>query len=223
MHVFKTNFNKNPNVGLYGFATDEYCLLGLDVPEKYARHIEGALHVPVHRMNVCGTSLLGVFCAGNNNCLLIPNIVFKSELRKLEHLKIKNRIIETEHTALGNNILANDFGCIASGDFTASARQKISNALCVEVEAGTIAKYKTVGSFAVANNKGCIAHLESSRLEIRKIEKLLAVKCTPTTINFGSPYLKSGIIANSKGFVIGDDTGPVEINEVDRAFGFLIY
>ena len=87
-------------------------------------------------------------------------------------LKIKNRIIETEHTALGNNILANDFGCIASGDFTASARQKISNALCVEVEAGTIAKYKTVGSFAVANNKGCIAHLESSRLEIRKIEKL---------------------------------------------------
>ena len=32
-HVIVTNFNSNPNVGLYGYATDKYCLIGTEVPE----------------------------------------------------------------------------------------------------------------------------------------------------------------------------------------------
>ena len=32
---FKAKFNGDPNVGLYGFANDNYCILGLEPKEKF--------------------------------------------------------------------------------------------------------------------------------------------------------------------------------------------
>ena len=74
MHVLIANVQGNPNVGLYGYANDQYCLLGTEVPSKTAKKIEKVLKVPTHRISMCGTSLVGVFVTGNNKCLLVPEI-----------------------------------------------------------------------------------------------------------------------------------------------------
>ena len=100
------------------------------------------LKVPVHRVTLAGTSLVGVFTAGNSNCLLLPPICFEEELEALDKLGIKYEVIQTKLTAIGNNILANDNGALINPDFEASAVKQIKEALKVPVKEATIGGYQ---------------------------------------------------------------------------------
>jgi translation initiation factor 6 len=221
MHVLMTNFEANPNVGLFGYANDKYCLLGRSVPLKAARAVEKALKVPVHRITMCGTSLIGVFCNGNNSMLLVPQIAFEDELKALERFKIPYAVIRTKLTAFGNNILCNDKGCLASPAYSAETKKRIREALNVPLKPGKIADLDTVGACAALNSKGCVIHRDASQKEISFVEKLLGIECTTGSVNMGSPYIRSGVLANSNGFIVGDASGGPEVNNLDQGLGFL--
>ncbi len=221
MHLLKANFNGNPNVGLYGFATDSYCLLSKEVNKKLVKQIEEVLKVPVHQIDICGTSLIGAFLAGNSNSLLVPSIAFDSELEQLKKLKIPFTVIDTKHTALGNNILCNDNGCLLSTDFKKEEVEAIQKVLVVPTERGNIADLRIVGACGTSNTKGCVLHRDASDEDVKLIESLLKVRCETGTVNLANPYIKSAIIANSNGFIIGDLSGGPEINHIDEVLGFL--
>lgn len=221
MHVLRTNFNGNPNIGLFGITNDSYCIIGSDINHKLIRKIKDALKVPVIQTNICGTSLVGAFCAANSRCLLLPNIVFKNELKVLDKHKIKCEVIDTKHTALGNNILCNDEGCIVSKKFKDNEIKRIEKALGVKAVKGTINKLDVVGSLAVLNKKGCLVHEDITSEEKKDIEKVLKVECGTGTVNLGSPFIKSGIIANSNGFLVSINSGGPEIANADEVLGFI--
>jgi translation initiation factor 6 len=221
MRVLKTNFTGNPNVGLYGYCNDSYCLLGREVPARKAKQVGRVLDVPVHQVTICGTSLIGVFVTGNSQMLLVPEIAFDYELKQLDKLKIDYTIIRSKSTALGNNLLCNDKGCLANPDFSADQKKRIRQALGVALKPGKIAGLGTVGSLAVLNSKGCIVHRDITRAEARYIEDLLGLRCTPSTINMGSPYIRSGVLCNDKGFIVGDASGGPEITNIEQELGFL--
>lgn len=221
MHILRTNINGNPNVGLYGYCTDDYCLLGQEVPEDKAEEIGKVLQVPVHCLTMCGTSLIGVFVNGNSNTLLVPKIAFDYELKKLDKLKIPYKTVDVKLTALGNNLLCNDDGCLANPDFSADEKKRIRQALGVKVVPGKIAGLGTVGSVAALNNTKCLVHRDITHAERRAIEQLLNIECEPSTVNMGSPYIRSGMLCNNKGFVIGDASGGPEVVNVDEEMGFL--
>lgn len=221
MSVLKTNFNGNPNVGLYGYCCNDYCLLGREVPAKKVKEIERVLDVPVHQVTICGTSLIGVFVAGNSKILLVPEIVFDYELKQLDRLKIDHEIIKSRATALGNNLLCNDNGCLANPEFSADQKKCIRQALGVSLKPGTIAGLGTVGSLAVLNSRGCIVHRDITSAETRHLEGILGMRCTPSTVNMGSPYIKSGILCNDNGFVVGDASGGPEMANIEQDLGFL--
>ncbi|PIN87069.1 translation initiation factor IF-6 [Candidatus Woesearchaeota archaeon CG10_big_fil_rev_8_21_14_0_10_44_13] len=221
MHVYQTSIHGNPNVGLYGFANDHFCLLGHDVPETQARKIERALNVPVHQLTLCGTSMIGAFCNGNNKCIVIPHIVFDEETSVLDRLKIKYRLIKTRHTALGNNLLCNDNGCLANPEMGADSKKLIRQALGVPLKPGMIADVNTVGSVAIHNKYGCIVHRDAKQFEIKFIKDLLKINIETGTVNMGNPYLGAGVICNSNGFVVGDQSGGPEVVNIDENLGFL--
>lgn len=221
MHLLKTDFNGNFNVGLYIYATDEYCLIGQDVPNEMINEIEKALKVPIHKLSIAGTGLLGVFLAGNKNCLLIPKIAFKEEIDEIKRLKINFKIIDTKLTALGNNILCNDKGAIINPEFGKTEETEIKDALNVPVKKGKISGLIIVGALGALNKKGCLLHRDAEDFEIEFIESTLDIKVTTGTINFGSPYIKSGIVVNSNGLIVGNVSGGPEIQNADIAFGFL--
>ncbi|MFC1697174.1 translation initiation factor IF-6 [Nanoarchaeota archaeon] len=221
MHILRTNFNGNPNVGLFGFATEEYCLIGKEVKKKDIKEIEKVLKVPCHRISLCGTSLIGAFAAGNSNILLLPEIVFEEELKVLDNLKIKYQVIKTHLTAFGNNILCNDNGCLVNPEFSAVQKKQIRTALNVPLKPGTIAGLDIVGSLGISNKNACIVHRNASDEEIEKVSDLLELEVHTGTANFGNPFVKSAIIANSNGFVIGGQSTGVEVNNVDDMLGFL--
>ena len=47
------------------------------------------------------------------------------------------------------------------------------------------------------------------------------VKVAKGSVNFGSPFISSGLICNKNGFIIGDISGGPEIQNADEALGFL--
>ena len=220
-HIWTTNFYGNPNVGLYAFATDKHCLMGYDLRKSIRKQIEEILNVPVHHMTMCGTPLLGVFLAGNKNCLLVPSICFDDEIEVLKRLKIKYAVIDTKLTALGNNILCNDHGCLANPDMGADSKKLIRQALDVPLKPGMIAGVETVGSVAIHNKHGCIIHRDAKEFEIKFIKDLLKTEIYTGSVNMGNPYLGSGVICNSNGFIVGDTSGGPEVTNIDECLGFL--
>ena len=94
-------------------------------------------------------------------------------------------------------------------------------ALKVEAKEGRIADLPTVGSVAVMNNKGCAIHRDAENFEIDFIGSLLKLECESATVNMGNPFLSSGILVNSNGFIVGDISGGPEVTYLDEIFGFL--
>jgi len=220
-HVLVTNFNSNSNVGLYGYATDKYCLLGRDVPEKLFKEIEEVLDVPIIVMSIAGTSLLGIFLSGNKNCLLVPKIAFPNELEILDKYKIKYKLIDTKLTCLGNNIICSDKGCVVSDEYGERELKTFKDALKVDVVRTKIAELSTIGSLAAHTKKGLLCHHEILEHEAKLLKKILKVEIFTGTVNMGVPFIGSGILCNNHGFIIGDASGGPEIVNADEALGFI--
>lgn len=221
MHILLANIHGNPNIGLYGFANDSFCLLGMEVPEELAEKIGETLRVPVHRITLCGTSLIGVFCAGNNHKVLLPEIVFKDELEVLDRLGIPYEVLKTRMTALGNNILCNDHAVLVNPDYSADVKKRIRQALNVTLRPGTIAGAEIVGSCGVWNRNGLYLHRDIEDSELDMIASVFNAPYETGSVNLGSPYVHSGILCNSRGFVVGDKSGGPEITLIDEALGFI--
>ncbi len=218
MAVYRTDFLSNPNVGLFGYAGEGFCLLGQHIPRRQADEAAKALGVRVHQVRLCGTELIGVFCAGNSKALLVPEIIFDHEFEKLKALGCSPVIIETDLTALGNNILCNDNGCVLSQDFPDEVVSQVKKALKVPVAKGTIGGLHNVGALAVLSGKVCVVSPDASGEERRLLEETLKVRCVEGTANMGMPYLRAAVLANSKGMVIGSACSGVEIANIDNAF-----
>lgn len=215
-HIAKLDFQGDPNIGLFGLATDEYIIMPSEIKDSEI------LGKKIVNGQVAHTNLNGIFLAGNSNGLLIPNIINSLELKRIkEGLKgVKVKILETKYTALGNLILCNDKGCIASG-LLKDKFDEIESTLEVPVKEGSILDAKIVGSLCVATNKGFLLTMHASEEEFEFIKKVLKVNGDIGTVNFGSIFIKSGVIANSRGVLVGNQTTGPEIARIDEALGFL--
>ncbi|PLW80476.1 translation initiation factor IF-6 [Candidatus Woesearchaeota archaeon] len=221
MHVDRLDFNGNINIGLNGYCNNEYCLVGKDISENNIEILEKVLKVPVHQISIAGTSLIGVFLVGNKNKLLVPNIVFDSELKALDELKINYEVIDTKYTALGNNVLCNDEGAIVNSEMEEKAIKQIEKALKVNIITGEIAGLEIVGALCSHNSNKGLIHRDALDKEIELVEKTLKLELDIGTLNFGSPYINSAILVNDNGFVCGTATTGPEMQNADYAFGFL--
>jgi len=220
-HLLRTAFHQNSNVGLYGFANDKFCLLGTNVVHTIVQEIKDVLQVPTHTISIASTSLVGALVAGNNKCILVPNIIFDSELKQLDKLKIPYKVLETEFTALGNNIVATDHAALISPDLE-PLKDEIKKALQVEhIRTMEIDDLKVIGALVVLNDKGCLLSAHATEQDAAHVQKLFNVPVTRGTVNLGSPYVSSGIIVNKHGLVMGERTGGPEAVAIDEALGFL--
>lgn len=213
----RTNLYGDPNIGLYGFATDNYCLMGVEPQQNILQKIKDFLKVNIIASTIAGIELVGLFVSGNSNGIILPKIVEDFELKKLKKLGLNLKIIESRETAMGNLILCNDKGCLIASQLK-KYKKEISDTLGCEVEIGKIAGLDIVGSCAVTNNSGCLCHREATEEEMKTIEGLLKVKVDVGSVSYGSPFIKSGIIVNSKGIVFSEQTTGAEMGRLDEVF-----
>ncbi len=216
MNTARINVHNNPNIGIYGLATEEYCLVGTSITFEQIEEIRKALEVPVYQIKIAGTDLIGVFCTANKNCLLVPGIAFEEELKELDKLNIKYKVIKTHLTALGNNILCNDNGALVNPEFSAVIKKEIRKALGVKVVPGTIGELETAGSCGICSRNGVLVSEEITDRELKTVKSLLNTPVFNGTVN-ESPLVRSGLIVNSKGYIYGSIFARDEIFIIQEA------
>lgn len=169
--------------------------------------------------SVANTRLLGALMIGNNNGILLPTTAYAEEydfLKKETGLNVG--VLDSKYTALGNVICANDKGAIVSPWLSKDDVQTIEQTLAIEVVQKRVAGMNQVGAVMVANNSGAVIHPEADEEDMKMFANTLGVKIEHATINNGIPFVKSGILANNHGVVVGTLTTGPEIMMLTRAF-----
>ncbi len=211
----KTTFRGDPNIGLYGFATDKYAFFG-NVPEKKTKEILG---VKILTSTALNTEFAGMFLAGNSRAVVVPKILEEYELPRIEKL-CEVLVIDSRYTALGNLVLMNDNGIILS-PLLRRNKKEFERFFGLPCETTTVAGISLVGSVALATNRGCMTHPHIRDKEAKVLENILGVSLNIGTVSFGSRFVKSGIVANSNGFLASPQTSGSELGRINESLGFL--
>jgi len=209
----------NKYIGLFMLATDKFCIVGDMLEDKEIRTIEDALGVDVIKARVAGTSLIGVFAAGNSYGVVLPWIAREEEVNALEDAGIRTIVIKDRVTAMGNLIEANDKGAVVSPLLRPENAEAIGKHLHVHVLRHGVAGIDLPGACTVATNKGFLTHPNASEEELKMLSELFRVKGDTTTANFGDPFIGASIVANSKGVLVGEGTTPVELLKIEDILG----
>ena len=220
MKILKMGFGKNPNIGLYVFASTKFCLVPKTIRDSDFTLIEETLGVKAYKASVAGTDLLGVFCTGNSSVLILPKIAFDSEIKEIEKIcsehEVTLYVFDSEKTALGNLIKANDKGIVLSSQFTNKEIGIIESAFSLRSISLDISESLTIGSGIVVNNTKGIVHGEMNDEDLGCVKNTLGIDAIKGTVNFGQVYVSSGLIMNDYGFIVGDLSTGVEIMEIDE-------
>jgi translation initiation factor 6 len=211
----------SPNVGLFVYVTNEYCLLGKGLDEQVKKDCERAFEVPVHEITIANSQQIGAFIVGNSKGIVIPETVTKSELEALDALKITYTVVPSKYTAFGNNIVVNDAFMFHIPEMEEPALHTIRKALAVPAESLEIDGWDVVGSIVVINSKGGLIQKDIPEEIQGHIEDKLQLSFEPGTINFGSHVIGGGVAVNDKGMIVGKASAGVEIANAELAFGFL--
>ncbi|AEF96827.1 translation initiation factor IF-6 [Methanotorris igneus] len=225
--IIRKYFSGISTLGVLALATEKFALLPYIVEENTVEEIKKVLDVPVTQLNVGGCSLIGSLCVANSYGLLLPNIVKDDEVELIKNfleendIDIQIKILNSKNTALGNLILTNDKGCIISEELK-GFKKDIEDILNVDVDIGNIAELPTVGSNAVATNKGCLVHPLADDEELEWIKDVLKIDCIGRgTANKGVTSVGACIIANTKGAIVGGDTTGPELLRIEEALDLI--
>ena len=218
MVIHKYDVYRSPNVGLFVRTNNDTLLLPFGFAETKAKKLKEYLDVEkIIHVSIAGTRLIGPMTVMNNNGILLPSTVSDDEIRILKQTGLNVDRLKSKFTAVGNLISANDKGALVSNLFKGEADQNIKDILGVPLQTFSIGGYVQVGSMIVATNAGAIVHPIANDSEISRISEILQVEAEPATVNGGSPFLSSGIIANFSSVIVGNLTTGPELIMISRA------
>ncbi|MEM3061320.1 MAG: translation initiation factor IF-6 [Candidatus Bathyarchaeia archaeon] len=219
MPIGKMDVFGSPNIGVYCFVNEVFALVPVGLTEKKIKRFMEYLGVNAFPCEINASKLLGIFAASNSNGMVLPRVVTDYELKRIKSISDLNvYVLKTKKTALGNCILVNDYGAIVDPSFSGLTIKKLEDAFGVEVVKGSINGLSYVGSLGVATNKGAIVHPAIKENEKRLIEKVLKVPVETGTINQGVPFVKSGLLVNTRGAIVGSLTTGAELFLISQMF-----
>ncbi|WP_255151812.1 translation initiation factor IF-6 [Halorarius halobius] len=209
-------------VGVYARATDDVLLVRPDVDDDLREAFADELEVAACPTTVAGSGTVGALAVGNENGLLVSSRVRDTERERIaDTTELSVHELPGRINAAGNVVLANDYGAYVHPDLSRKAVQAVEDALGVPVQRGDIAGVKTVGTAAVATNAGVLCHPKATDDELDALEAHLDVFADIGTINYGGPLVGSGLVANSYGYVCGQDTTGPELGRIEDALGYI--
>ncbi|MEM3402611.1 MAG: translation initiation factor IF-6 [Candidatus Hadarchaeales archaeon] len=215
MVVKRMGFGKNPFIGAFSLSTDKFAIFPKGLPFK--KDVASSLGVSIIKASVSKSPLVGVLMAGNSNAVLCSE-TFDVEF---EGGELNVYYLPGKHTALGNMILANDYGALISPEFPDSIARIVEQALGVRVRKGTIAGFRNVGAVGVATNKGAILHPNVSKEEMDAASEILGVPADIGTACSGTKFVGLCVIANSRCAIAGITTTGPELGRIESALNLV--
>ena len=186
-------------------------------PTKTAKLCE-ALEVTAVETSVAESRLLGPLMVFNGKGMLLSRLAEEREMAEISQATgLRVERLKSKFTAVGNLVAANDRFALVSPILDQAAVSQVREVLGTEVEQAAFNEYYQVGSLMVATNAGAAVYPELGESEVGRLGQLFGVEAYPTSINGGVPYVASGIVANSKNAVVGNQTTGPELVFITRA------
>jgi translation initiation factor 6 len=170
---------------------------------------------------ISGSNLAGALACGNSKGFVVSQYAFDREIETIQDRGVEVERIPDRLTAVGNIVLANDSGAIVNPLLSDESVEVISQVLDLEVERGSIAKFKITGAVAAATNKGVLLHPSASQEDIELVEKVLKTQADVGTVNNGTSLVGACTVATSKGVIVSLNTTGPELARIEETFGFL--
>lgn len=220
--MFRVSVAGSSYIGVFARVTSGCLLVRHDVDDELAESMADELDVDVVPTTIGGSGTVGSLAAGNENGVLVSSRITDRETERIE-AAVDGSVVELPGriNAAGNVVLANDYGAYVHPDLSRDAVQAVKTALDVPVLRGTLGEVDTVGTAAVANNTGVLCHPKATESELETLEDHLDVYADLGTINYGTPLLGSGLIANDTSYLVGEDTTGPEIGRIEDTLGYL--
>jgi len=189
--------------------------------KKTKRTVGSVLGARVVELCITDSTIIGSLLMLNSHGAVITEFADTATQKLVATQGLTVFPIKDVINAAGNDILANDHGALVHPDLKQATVKKISETLGVPVHKGTIAQLGTVGMAAVVTNNGCLCHPKVTKEEKQLLEKVFGVEVMIGTVNHGFPMIGSGLVANTKGAIIGNMTTGIEMGRIEEALGFL--
>ncbi len=218
MAVIPADVFGSPNIGVYCFCNEKIAIVPPGLTSRKMNQFAETLGVGVCKTTVGGSTLVGALVTGNSNGLLVPHIIRNYELERIQEFS-KVVIVESRWTALGNVVLTNDFGAVVHPEAPKEVVTMVSQELGVQPVQAKLGNLPFVGALGIATNKGAIVSPNTLKEEQSVIESALHVGVQLSGTNGGVVFVRSGILANSKGAVVGPLTRGAELMQITRALG----
>lgn len=214
-------FEGNPNIGIYMFVNDKFALIGKELRKDKLKEVEGTLGVPVYKVTVLETELVGIFVAGNNHVLLLPEM-HEHEMKRFEEIAKKHEMkiitVSDKLNTLGNNVCLSDSEILINPDYPKSLLTKLAKQTGYRVIPIKNRLFKAVGSvFLFANNK----YFVSQELEEEDVKDIVDKIGGVGTVNSGGNFIASGVIGNVNGVILGSHCTTIEIQNVVDSLEYL--
>ncbi|MEM0188456.1 MAG: translation initiation factor IF-6 [Saccharolobus sp.] len=222
MNLQRLSIFGTDNIGVYIFTTNKYTIIPKGLDSLTKESIAKILGTELVEAEISRSFILGALINGTDNGILLPKSVTDEELKILkDNLKdCRIEVLNSKVTALGNTILANNKGAIIYPEFNDIEEKIIKETLGIEeIKRAKIAQMATVGSVGVVTNRGGLVHVDTTEEELKELEKIFKVKIDIGTVNFGSIFIRSGLVANDKGVLVGSSTTGPEILRIQKALG----
>lgn len=216
--ITRSSFFGDSNIGVFILATENYTIVPKSRPITNKTLIERTLRVEIVETNIGESFIIGVLAAGNSHGLVVPEFATDEEIENIKrNLDINVDRVPGKINALGNTILVNDDVALVHPGFSEEAIKIIKNNLKVDVYRGNIAESHLVGSVAIATNNGILAHPLTDNKTLEWLSEKFNTTASIGTINCGNPYVKVGLVANTKGALAGSETTGPELFQIGQA------
>jgi len=218
----------NSYIGLFLRCTEDLVILPQHLSNGLVVDVERALGVKAVKTSIAETSLVGCLTVGNSNGFLFSQYTLDSEIQMIAdftkvlglNLKFSRLPSEDLLNAAGNIILANDTVALVHPQSTEKTVDIVKETLEVEVYKSKIYGLKTVGMTAVATNKGVLVDKNAPYADLEFLEEIFGLPVGIGSVNCGVPVIGAALLANTKGYAVGDETTGAELGRITEVLGF---
>lgn len=214
------DFFENPNLGVFCRSNDKIAFIQKGLLKKVKKRVITALDVKLVEITIAESTIIGSLLTMNSKGVVVTDLVDEESYKIIEGQGLDVFVIDEKINAAGNDILVNDFGALVHPDFKSKTVKKIAEVLQVPVYQGKIANLDTVGMAAVVTNKGLLCHPKATDEDISSLKDIFDVEVMIGTVNHGVPLIGSGLVANTKGAIIGNLTTGIELGRIEEALNF---
>ncbi|MBI2445256.1 translation initiation factor IF-6 [Candidatus Micrarchaeota archaeon] len=214
--ILKTNFYKNPFIGLYLRTNDRHTFMAKNAPARIRAQAQDALKTELVEFYVNQSPLIGLFCVMNNHGAILAANSEREEKNLLKKHGYDVHVLKTSLTP-GNVLLFNNKIGLASPQLPPAELKPIGETLGIPMHQLHLSGMHTIGATNVVTDKGIFAYNDVTEVEFKQMEKLFGIHGTNGTSNNGVPFNSFGVVANNHGALAGDLTSGFEMQRIYEA------